>query len=61
MAMLPPGGQGGQEVETLENEADLAAAQLGALGIAHGGQVRCRQPSTLPREARARPADHIKQ
>ena len=33
------GGERGEKIEALENEADLAAAELGALGVSHGGEV----------------------
>src|SRR3984893_19168178 len=33
------GGQGGQQIETLENEIDLVAAELGARGITELGPI----------------------
>src|SRR5271163_4424532 len=33
------GGERGQQIKTLEDEADFVAAELGTLGIAHGGKI----------------------
>jgi hypothetical protein len=36
---ISPGGQSGKKIKSLEDEPDLTAAQLGALGVAHGSQI----------------------
>lgn len=36
---IASGGQGGKKIEALEDEPDLTAAQLGSLGVTHGGQI----------------------
>jgi hypothetical protein len=36
---VAPGGERGQKIKALEHEADLAAAQFGALSVRHVGKV----------------------
>ena len=52
--------QGGKQIESLEDEADFVAAQLGARGVAHLGEVVAVHKNVAARSLR-KPADHVKQ
>src|SRR5579863_8476688 len=54
------GGERGEEVEALKDEADFAAAELGALGIAHFGQIVAVNKHSAFRGLR-QPADDVEQ
>ena len=49
-----------QQVEPLKNEADLVPPQLGAFGVAHGGQIVAVHQDAPPRSLR-QPSQHIEQ
>src|SRR5579859_5161207 len=54
------GGQRGEEIKALKDEADLAAAELGALGVAHFGQIVAVNKHSAFRSL-CQPADDVEQ
>jgi hypothetical protein len=54
------GGESGKKIEALEDETDFVAAQFGALGIGHSGEVVAVDENAAAGGLR-QAADHVKQ
>ena len=57
---IPFGRQRGEQIETLEDEADFVAAQFGARGVAQFGEVIPVDQDLAPGSLR-QAADHVQQ